>query len=356
MKKKLLAGLLAASVALGCVSMAWAGASTDHLISLSYLNGTYLSGLKETVAASVRTAVQPIYDAALARAGIAPTGGETASSGTLAAGRGVYGDTLTLSAGSVLVWTAGTGYVNRGVLVDATAGTEAPAGSALTLGHRYLAGEETEVVVSAQSAQWMAEGSWTRGSGAVVTAPLTFTDVAPGAWYYADVRYVVEKGLFQGLSADTFAPGSTMQRSMMTTVLHRLAGQPTAAYAPVFTDIPDGQWYSQGTIWCARFGVVSGMGDGTFAPRMDVTRQQIAVMLYNYAAKMGFAPGERGDIAGFSDASSVASWAREAVSWAVGAGLLNGSDGALLPGNNATRAQVAAMLHRFQNWIDLQSA
>lgn len=354
MKKKLLAGLLAASLLLSSVSMAWAGASADHLISLSYLNGTYLSGLKAAVAEAVRTAVQPIYDAALAKAGITPGGTDAASSDAFAAGQGVYGDTITLSAGSVLVWTAGTAYVNRGVLVDATTGTEVSAGSALALGHRCLAGEETEIIVSSQSAQWMAEGSWTRGSGAVVAAPLTFTDVAPDAWYYADVRYVVEKGLFQGLSADTFAPGSTMRRSMMTTVLHRLAGQPAAVYAPVFADIPEGQWYSQGTIWCAQVGVVSGMGDCTFAPGMDVTRQQIAVMLYNYAAKMGFAANEWGDLTVFRDSASVAPWAREAVTWAVGAGLLNGSDGALLPGSNATRAQVAAMLHRFQNWIDLQ--
>lgn len=356
MKKKLLAGLLAASVLLGCVGMAWARSSTDALVSLNYLNGTYLAGLKETVAAAVRTAIQPIYNAALAKAGLSPDSVGGAASGRFAAGQGAYGDTLTLATGSGLVWTAGTAYVDRGMLVDATAGAEAPAGSALVVGHRYLAGEETQVIVSAQSAQWMVEGPWTRGSGAVVQAPLTFTDVVPGQWFYADVRYVVEKGLFQGLSADTFAPGGAMQRAMMTTVLHRLAGQPAAAYATVFADIPDGQWYSQGTIWCAHAGVVSGMGDGTFAPGMDITRQQIAVMLYNYATKMGFAANERGDLTPFSDAISVAPWAQEAVSWAVGAGLLNGSDGALLPGSNATRAQVAAMLHRFQNWMGVQGA
>ena len=353
MKRKLIAGLAAVLLLAGCAGVAWAGSSTDHLISLSYLNGTYANGLREKVAGDVKTAMQPLYDAALARAGLTPDSGSgSASSDSFAAGQGVYGDTLTLSTGSGLIWTAGTGYVNRGVLVDATAGKEVTLGVALTAGHRYIAGEETEVIAASQTAQWMVEGSWRRGSGGTVVVPLTFADVAPDAWYYDDVRYVVEKGLFQGLSTDTFAPGSTMQRSMMTTVLHRLAGEPVAEYAAVFSDIPDGQWYTRGTIWCAQVGVVSGMGDGSFAPAADVTRQQIAVMLRNYAMKMGYAANERGDLTGFRDAASVADWARDAVSWAVGAGLLNGSDGALLPGNNATRAQVAAMLHRFQAWME----
>ena len=354
MKKKLIAGLAAASILIGCAGVAWAGSSTDYLISLNYLNGTYTDSLKEKVAGDVKTAMQPLYEAALAKAGLTPDSGSggRASADSFTAGQGVYGDTLTLSTGSGLIWTAGTGYVNRGVLVDATAGKETAAGVALTAGHRYIAGEETEVITASQTAQWMVEGTWRRGSGGTVVVPLTFVDVSPDAWYYDDVRYVVEKGLFQGLSVDTFAPGNTMQRSMMTTVLHRLAGEPAAEYAAVFSDIPDGQWYTRGTIWCAQVGVVSGMGDGTFAPGADVTRQQIAVMLRNYAVKMGYAVNERGDLSGFSDTASVADWAQDAVSWAVGAGLLNGSDGALLPGNNATRAQVAAMLHRFQAWME----
>lgn len=355
MKKKLIAGLTAVLILAGCAGVAWAGSSTDHLISLSYLNGTYSDSLREKVAGDVKTAMQPLYEAALTRAGLTPnSGGGSVSSDSFAAGQGMYGDTLTLSTGSGLIWTAGMGYVNRGVLVDATAGKEVTLGAVLTAGHRYIAGEETEVIAASQTAQWMVEGAWRRGSGGTVVVPLTFADVTPDAWYYDDVRYVVEKGLFQGLSADTFAPGSTMQRSMMTTVLHRLAGEPAAGYAAVFSDIPDGQWYSRGTIWCAQVGVVSGMGDGTFAPAMDVTRQQIAVMLRNYAVKMGYAANERGDLTGFHDTASVADWAQDAVSWAVGAGLLNGSDGALLPGSNATRAQVAAMLHRFQTWMEQQ--
>lgn len=356
MKQKILAGVLSLAVLLSCVTLGRAVSQPETLISLGYLNGTYSTGLQTTVSQLVAAAAKPIYDAAAAKAGQS-AGQEEGwqASSTFTAGQGVYGDTVGLRVGSGLLWLSGSAAVSSGVLVDATTGTEVPAGGALTAGHRYLAGEDAVVVVSAQSAQWMAEGVWTRGTGGTVVVPLPFTDVSQDQWYYDDVRYVVEKELFEGVGEGRFAPGSTMQRRMMTTVLHRLAGRPTVEYSPVFTDIPDGQWYTQGTIWAAQLGVVKGMGDGRFAPTSDVTRQQIAVMLYNYAVEMGHAADERGDLSGFSDAASVASWARDAMSWAVGVDILRGSGGALLPGNNATRAQVAAMLHRFQGWLDAQA-
>ena len=148
-----------------------------------------------------------------------------------------------------------------------------------------------------------------------------------------------------------------MERGMMTTVLHRLAKEPAVSYSPVFSDVPDGQWYTAGTIWCARQGIVNGVGDGLFAPEQTVARQEIAVMLYNYAVKTGRTAGERGDLSAFSDAGEVASWAGDAMRWAVGAGILNGSgDGRLLPEDGAQRAQVAAMIHRFHTWLEARDS
>lgn len=354
MKNKLLAGALALLVLLGCVTMGWAGSQADPLISLSYLNGTYLADLKTTVAQRVAQGTQDIYDAAVSKAeqGPAAVDGWLTSSG-FEAGEGKYGDTVTLTLGSGLIWVSGGGMVSSGTLVDATAGVELAAGQTLAVGHRCLAVDDSTVVTaSSQSVQWMAEGKWRCGSGGTVAAPLPFTDVPEGQWYYDDVRFVVEHKLFQGRSDTLFAPGDTMERGMMTTVLHRLAGEPAVDYAPAFTDIPDGLWYTKGTIWCARMGIVNGVGDGLFAPGDTVTRQQIAVMLYNYAVKTGRSPSERGGLSDFPDAGSVAPWAGDAMSWAVGAGILSGSDGKLLPGEGAQRAQVAAMLHRFQNWLD----
>lgn len=352
MKKKMMAGLLAAVLLAGCVTAAWAGSGPDPLISLSYLNGAYLTDLKAYITQWVTQDTQGIYNNAVDQAGRhKPSGdGWTTSSG-FAAGSGKSGDAVILSAGSGLIWTSGSGYVTSGVLVDATAGAELALGAALISGHRYLAAEQAEVTAASQSVQWLAEGRWKMGTG---QAPLPFTDVAPGQWYYEDVRFAVENGLFQGVGGGRFNPGGTMERGMMTTVLHRLAGEPPTAYSPAFTDIPSGQWYTQGTIWCAQMGIVNGVGDGRFAPAQVVTRQQIAVMLYNYAVKTGQIIGQRGDLTAFSDAGSVAVWARDAVSWAVGVGILNGSGGKLFPEDGAQRAQVAAMLHRFQDWMDAQ--
>lgn len=355
MKNKLLAGALALLVLLGCVTIGWAGTQADPLVSLDYLNETYLAGLKTAAAQRAAEGTKDIYDAAVSRAEQgrpADADGWLTSYG-FAAGEGEYADTVTLTLGSGLIWVSGSGSVSSGALVDATAGVELAPGQALAVGHRYLAvADDTVITASSRSAQWMTEGKWRLGSGGEVAAPLSFTDVPEGQWFYDDVRFVVERGLFQGRSDTLFAPADTMERGMMTTVLHRLAGGPAVDYTPAFTDIPDGLWYTKGTIWCAQMGIVNGVGDGLFAPGDTVTRQQIAVMIYNYAVKTGKNPGERGTLSAFPDAGSVAPWAGDAMSWAVGAGILSGSDGRLLPGDGAQRAQVAAMLHRFQNWLD----
>ena len=350
MKKKLLAGALALLVLLGFVTTGWAGGLADPLISLSYLTGTFFTDLKDYAARWVAQDTQELEDLT-----DRPSEDGWLTSTGFVPGEGDPGDTITLTEGSGLIWVSGSGTVSSGVLVDATAGAELVEGEPLTAGHRYLAGAEAMVTASSQ-AQWMAEGKWRPGTGGTVVVPLPFTDVPESAWYYNDVRYVYENGLFTGVSGTLFSPGGSMWRGMMTTVLYRLAGEPEASWSPVFSDVPNGQWYTKGTIWCAQQGVVRGTGGGLFAPDGTVDRQQIAVMLYNYAVKAGRAAGERGELSTFPDGPAVASWARDAMSWAVGAGILNGGDGRLYPEAKADRAQVAAMLHRFQNWLDAQDA
>ena len=350
MKKKLFAGALALLILLGCVTAGWAGSLADPLISLSYLTGTFLDGLKAYVTQWVTQGTQEL----LTEPGRTSEDGWTTSYGFVP-GEGESGDTVTLTEGSGLIWTEGSGAVSSGTLVDATTGTELAAGDALTAGHRYLAVEDT-VVTAASQALWMTEGKWLLGSGGTVAAPLQFTDVPEIAWYYDDVRFVVEKGLFSGTSETLFSPDTAMWRGMVTTVLHRLAGEPEVSYSQIFSDIPEDLWYTNGTIWCAQMDIVGGIGDGSFAPSQDVDRQQLAVMLYRYAVQMGYSASERRDLSAvFPDAGEVASWAEEAVSWAVGAGIINGNaEGKLIPEDGADRAQVAAMLHRFQDWLDAQ--
>ncbi len=347
MKKKLLAGALVLTLLTGGTLAAYSASQSEVLVSRSYINGIFWSDLKATVKQEVVRDTTAFYNEIAAQAG--QSGG---SSNSFAARTGVNGDIVTGTTGSGLIWTSGNGLVRSGALVDATTGSEVAVGGTLSVGHRYLAGTDVTLVVSSGAAQWMAEGQWTVTAGKPVQPPveLPFTDVDQGAWYHNDVVYVYQNKLFNGESPTSFEPESRMQRCMMTTVLHRLAGEPAVSYAALFRDIPEGEWYTAGTVWAGSMQVVSGVEPGRFDPFSNVTRQEIAVILYRYAEKMGYDVSASASLSGFRDAGTVASWGQQAMFWAVGVGILNGSDGMLLPDGFATRAEVAAMLHRFADW------
>lgn len=360
MKKQMLALGLVASLALGGVAMASGGTQSNPVISLQYLTGTYLNSLRTETVSTVAQGTQAIYTQAKARLdqlGQSHLGqqsgqdqGEWLSAGSFTSLNGKDGGVLTLDTGSGVMWVSGSASA-KGTLVDVTAGKELSSGSQLTPGHRYLAAEQTTVTLSSQTAQCAVEGRYAWKDGSAV-GDLPFTDVPEDSWYYDAVRYAVEENLFQGTSSTTFEPMMSMQRSMLTTVLYRMAGEPAVNYAPIFDDVPSGTWYSQGVIWAAQNDVVSGDGTGKFYPANSITRQEIAKILYNYAQSLGLDVSARGDLSGYSDSGAVASWAEDAMSWAVSQGILKGSDGKIMPGSNASRAEVATMLQRYQSWMD----
>ena len=137
-----------------------------------------------------------------------------------------------------------------------------------------------------------------------------------------------------------------MSRAMFVTVLWRIAGRP-AGGVTAFTDVPDGQWYSGAVAWAAQEGIVLGTTRTTFSPDEALTREQLATILLRYAEKNALDEAARSSLSGFADGASVSPYAREAMCWAVGAGIFKGSDGLLLPQDGATRAQAAAVLVRF---------
>ncbi len=184
---------------------------------------------------------------------------------------------------------------------------------------------------------------------------LTFTDMpALGNWAHAGIDFVVEKGLFNGMNKTTFAPNKTMTRAMLVTVLWRSAGEPEADGA-TFTDVPAEQWYTEAVAWAAEKGVVTGYTDGTFRPDNQITREQLATILFRYTKLYEMDPPERADLDSFPDSKDVQSYAVEAFRWAVGKGLVNGiydssaGETFLRPAGSATRAQVATILMRFLN-------
>ncbi len=180
--------------------------------------------------------------------------------------------------------------------------------------------------------------------------PIEFADVAYDAWYEDAVEYAVDNGLMNGMSATTFEPETTMSRAMLVTVLWRYAGEPKEG-TNRFTDVPAGQWYTEAVAWAAHNGIVGGVGNNKFDPNGNITREQMAAILYRYCNNLGIDTQKRADLASFPDGYKVSTWAYDALSWANAEGLINGTQSGsnvyLDPQGNATRAQVATILMRF---------
>ncbi len=175
-----------------------------------------------------------------------------------------------------------------------------------------------------------------------------FSDVASGAWYAEYITYVTENALMNGYDDGRFGPNDQTTRAQIVTVLYRLEGEPATRSSNSFSDVSaGGQYYSSAVAWAAINNIVNGYEDGRFGPNDNVTREQIAAILYRYATYKGYDTENAGSIANFSDAAKVSSWANTAISWAVGEELMNGDNGALRPQGNATRAEIAALLMRF---------
>ena len=173
-----------------------------------------------------------------------------------------------------------------------------------------------------------------------------FTDISEDAWYYGAVQYAYQNGLFGGMSKNTFEPETAMSRAMLVTVLWRYEGEP-AGGENIFTDVPEDEWYTVPVIWAARSKIVNGVDTGIFAPEDNITREQMAAILYRYAQGKKIDTSARAELDAFPDAWNVDSYAQAPMKWAVAEGLINGSDGELQPHGDATRAQVAAILMRF---------
>lgn len=182
---------------------------------------------------------------------------------------------------------------------------------------------------------------------------LPFTDVSTSDWFYSDVMFVYENGLFSGTDSRSFSPNASMTRAMLVTVLYRLEGEPAGTGSSSFSDVRSGSYYEKAVAWAAANGIVTGTGSTSFSPDAKVTREQLAAILYRYAQYKKLDTDAGAKLDSFSDAGNVSGYASEALSWTVSEGLINGASGRLMPKGDATRAQVAAILHRFvENVMD----
>ena len=181
-----------------------------------------------------------------------------------------------------------------------------------------------------------------------------FQDASANAWYHDGVHFCLQNGLMLGVTGDTFQPDAAITRGMIAAMLYRVEGQPAVSGSNPFPDVKSGSYCDEATAWAAANGIVNGYADGTFQPDQTISREQMAAILYRYAQYKGcdVSVGEDTNILSYTDAAQVAEYAIPAFQWAVGAGIINGTTATTLsPKGSATRGQVAAILHRYCEWI-----
>ena len=199
------------------------------------------------------------------------------------------------------------------------------------------------------------DGTGVKGTYSITVRPsdLSFNDVKVTDWFYESVKYVSSNNIIKGYNATTFAPRDNLTRGMMVTILYRLENYPTINGKPKFPDVQDSnQYYYQAVKWATDKKIVSGYSNGKFGPKDNITREQLAVILNNYANYKKKNTNVINDLSKFKDKNAISSYAVNQMKWAVGAGVISGnSDGTLNPQGKATRAEVSAMLENFRNKV-----
>lgn len=180
-----------------------------------------------------------------------------------------------------------------------------------------------------------------------VTVSRIFADTEPGTYYADALEYCYTNGIINGLKADTFGPFALLDRAQLVTMLYRLAGSPAVEGENSFTDVADGQFYTDAVIWASANGIVNGYEDGTFRPGTAINREQLVTMIHRYVAALGEDNGQRSDLAAFTDLAQLSSFAREPMQWAVANGVVNGVSSTKLGAQQtADRAQTVTILYR----------
>ena len=208
----------------------------------------------------------------------------------------------------------------------------------------YAAGEKYTVTSSVTfTAQWQ-ESDEDGGNGDEEWEN-PYADVSANQWFYAAVQYVSENKLMNGVAENAFGPDIHTTRGMLVTILHRMEGEPQAGEHS-FTDVAEDKYYADAVAWAAENDIVNGYSDTVFAPEKAMSREEMAVVLYRYAQYKGWDVSAQGDLSRYTDSESVSAWSAEAMTWAVGAKVMNGMDGRLAPQGDALRSQTATVLMR----------
>ncbi len=183
----------------------------------------------------------------------------------------------------------------------------------------------------------------------------TFSDIKQNDWFYSDVMFVSNNKIMTGTSESEFSPNTTLNRAMMITILHRIDGDSSTYKKDIFNDVEKNSWYENAVNWGYENKIVTGTSANTFAPKNNLTREQLCVMLYNYTKHIGVKT-EFADTSSFSDNNTVSDWAKDAVSWAVQEKIVTGKgNNTLAPKDSATRAEAAAVIRRYtEKFVEIE--
>lgn len=237
-------------------------------------------------------------------------------------------------------------YYNHNYISPSYMPTSLYKGNAVTVPKSWFPSGTVTMTAHGVKDGWSDAGTVTlslEASGTETGQSHLYPDVEESAWYYDAVSYVAQNGLFDPQQDGNFGPQAPMTRLMLAEALYRLSGSPAVEGKGPFVDTT-----APSVVWAYNQGVVAGTSATTFSPKGTITREQIASMLYRYAAQSGQSSGQKGDLSRFSDGASVASWAKDAMEWATGVTLISGTGtGALQPQDTASRSQVAQILLQF---------
>lgn len=356
--KKAVVLLICAALMIGGVLAAGLGGE-DSIISLSFLEQDFIpkavtqgvervKGYLDETFLTVSDVLDTLTDGYLHRVGAGETGGYSE-----AYGRRAYSahDVLTLNTGSGLIPEAGRILLtHNGTVVNATTGQTVASGAVLDLNCRYLVAEDTQAVFTVESdaARVAVEGEFALQKSGEPASP--FTDITIHDTYRDAVRTVYERGLFAGTGdGSIFAPGVKLDRSMMMTVLFHLAGDPDEerfAATMTFPDVKAGEWYETYVRWAGQQGISAGYGDGNFRPTQTMTNREVVQFLYNFAISyLKLELPERADLSACEGIEILRQdgWGEEAMSWAMGAGIIT----QLRPNEYPARADVAVIMAAF---------
>ncbi len=212
---------------------------------------------------------------------------------------------------------------------------------AMCTGYDYGRVNETQTVT-------VTYGGFTATFNIYPCGPLPFEDVPTDAWFYRAVVSMYSNEIMTGLTENVFGPSEELSRGQFATILYRMTGAPAVSYVPVFSDVSDDNaFYKDAAIWARSVDVITGYEDGRFGPTDQITREQMATIMYRYAEGMGKDVSARADLSAFPDCGSVSPFASDAISWAVATGLITGDQGNINPQGNASRAMCATIIMRF---------